>query len=384
MSAMKREILAAAKSAGLFALARRRSAPAVRILCYHGVWLGDPSFRGDSMFMLAATFRRRMEFRRAGYPVVSLADAVAALCGGRQVPSNAVVITIDDGWLSTYRAMLPALIEFGMPATLYCDTGHLTGERLIAHVMARYLQKIVDQIPAGQRHAAIDISGAAAARRDAMNVLIPHADRVAAVHRLAAALRLDIGPMLDARAFEYMTPDELRDAKARGLDIQLHTHRHSLGDMSAAVVEEEIRRNRLSLAELLGKPPGDFVHFCYPSGITSPSAAQTLADVGMMSSVTTMQGVAWPGAPLQMLPRLHDGENVSDLEFEAQLSGFGDWLRHGQRLGQQLARHLRFGQATQQAVPARHLRAETHAVADRDCESARLPFDKSVRFEQTS
>ena len=135
MSALKRKILIAAKAAGLFALARRRSAPAVRILCYHGIWLGDPIFPGDSMFMLSTTFRRRLQFlRRAGYPVVSLADAAAALNGsGPTLPPCAVVITIDDGWLSTYQEMLPALIELGMPATLYCVTAQLTNGRPIAY-----------------------------------------------------------------------------------------------------------------------------------------------------------------------------------------------------------------------------------------------------------
>jgi hypothetical protein len=93
------------------------------------------------------------------------------------------------------------------------------------------------------------------------------------------------------------------------------------------VVEDEIRRNRQALAELLGMAPSDFKHFCYPSGLTSAAAATALADIGMTTSVTTIQGLAWPGAPSQLLSRLHDGENVSDLEFEAELSGFSDWLR---------------------------------------------------------
>jgi peptidoglycan/xylan/chitin deacetylase (PgdA/CDA1 family) len=338
MSAFKRKILSAAKAAGLFALARRRSAPAVRILCYHGIWLGDPIFPGDSMFMLATTFRRRLQFlRRAGYPVVSLADAAAALNGsGPKLPPCAVVITIDDGWLSTYQEMLPPLIEYGMPATLYCDTAQLTSGRIIAHVMARYVQKVANKFPALQRRQDIDIAAATVARRIAMDFKSPADERVSAAAQLASALGVDLRAMLDARTFEYMTPDELRTAKARGLDIQLHTHRHTLGDMSAAVIEDEIQCNRQALAELLGMAAADFKHFCYPSGLTSATAATTLANIGMTTSVTTIQGLAWPGAPLQLLPRLHDGENVSDLEFEAELSGFSDWLRQRVRSAQSL------------------------------------------------
>lgn len=338
MFALKRKILIAAKAAGLFALARRRSAPAVRILCYHGIWLGDPVFPGDSMFMQAATFRRRLRYlRQAGYPVVSLSEAAAALNGsGPKLPPCAVVITIDDGWYSSFNTMLPALIEQGMPATLYCDTAQLTGGRPIAHVMARYVQKVCDKIPASQRRQDIDVAKAAVARGIAMNCKITVEERVTATKQLASALGIDLRPMLDTRTFDYMTPDELRTAKARGLDIQLHTHRHTLGDMSAAVVESEIKRNRQALAEILGMAPADFHHFCYPSGLTSAAAAMALANIGMATSVTTIQGLAWPGAQLQLLPRLHDGENVSDLEFEAELSGFSDWLRRSVRSAQAL------------------------------------------------
>ena len=333
MPAMKREILSVAKAAGLFGVARRRSAAAVRILCYHGIWLGDARFRGDAMFMRAETFRRRLAFiRQAGYPVVTLAEAAAALKGeGPKLPPASVVITIDDGWSSTYQEMLPALQQFGMPATLYCDTAQLTSGRLIAHVMARYLDRIANVVPVAQRNGLIDVAGAAAARRIATDLSAPYADRVAAVPRLAKALGLDIGSMMTARAFEYMTPDELRAAHRSGLDIQLHTHDHTLGDMSPEVVEAQIRRNRECLADLLEKQPAAFQHFCYPSGMTDPAAAQTLANIGIVTSVTTNRGLAWPRAPLQMLPRLHDGENVSDLEFEAELSGFTDMLRQTYR-----------------------------------------------------
>ncbi len=340
MPAMKREILSAAKAAGLFGVARRRTASAVRILCYHGIWLGDRRFPGDAMFMQADTFRRRLAYiRHAGYPVVKLADAARALKGeGPKLPPAAVVITIDDGWLSTYQEMLPALVAHGMPATLYSDTAQLTNGRVIAHVMARYLDRIAGMVPVAHRDGLIDLPSAIEARRVATDLTLPYEERVAAVPRLAAALDLDIAPMLAARAFEYMTPDELRHAHKLGLDIQLHTHDHTLGDMSDAVIQGQIRRNRECLADVLGTPQSAFQHFCYPSGVTDPTAAQTLADLGMATSVTTNRGLAWPHTPLQMLPRLHDGENVSDLEFEAELSGFSDLLRTVYRGAQRFKR----------------------------------------------
>ena len=339
MTASKRDILVAAKAAGLFALARQRSARGVRILCYHGLWLNSDDFPGDSMFMQATTFARRLAMlRREGYPVVTLDHAIAALRGsGPELPPAAVVITIDDGWYSTYRGMLPALEAHGMPATLYCDTAQLMGGRPIAHVMARYLDRIAAVTTPDPRQGAINVAAVADLRRDATNLDRTIDERLGSARHLATALGLDIKPYLQARAFDYMTPDELRDAHSRGLDVQLHTHNHTLGDMSESVIADEIETNRRALAGILGQPAASFNHFCYPSGIADADVARLLGGLGLASSTTTVQGIAQPGMPMHLLPRLLDGENLSDIEFEAELSGFGDWLRRGKHAATRLS-----------------------------------------------
>ncbi len=331
MTGRKQDILAGAKAAGLFDAARRRSAPAVRILCYHGLWLTEDGFGGDSMFMRAETFERRLGLiRREGYAVISLADAVRALRDeGPPLPPAPVVITIDDGWWSTFTGMLPALAAHGMPATLYCDTAQLQGGQPIAHVMARYLEIVTAATRKLGSDPLVDVVAAADARSVARDLRRPMAERLEATYRLAAALGMPLEPYLAARAFDYMTPNELAAAAREGLDVQLHTHRHTLGDMSAAVIAMEIADNKRALAGILGKSEMEFTQFCYPSGVATPAAAGMLAELGLTSSTTTRQGLAWPGMPMHMLPRLLDGENLSDLEFEAELSGFGDWMRSG-------------------------------------------------------
>ena len=338
MKAPKLEILEAAKAAGLFKLARRRTARGIRVLCYHGLWTGDDVFPGDAMFMQKRTFERRLEIiRREGYPVVSLTAAVEGLMGrGPALPPAAVVITIDDGWFSSYDGMLPALQRRGMPATLYCDTAQLAAGRPIAHVLARYLGRIANKTSPERLAAKPDAMAANAARKIATDLTRPYDERLAATRQLATALGLDIAPYLARRAFGYMTIDELNDAAMRGLEVELHTHRHTLGDMSRAVIEDEIGRNRDSLAAMLGRPVLSFQHFCYPSGVATADAAAVLASLNLTSSTTTEQGLAWPGQPLHLLPRLLDGENLSEIEFEAELSGFGDWLRRGKRATQGL------------------------------------------------
>ncbi len=324
MRHVKLMVLRAARAAGLFAIARRATAPAVRILCYHGTWRADTAgFRGDAMFMHPHTFAARLAtLRRLGYPVVSLDRAVAGLRGDIPLPPNAVAITIDDGWYGTYADMLPALQAAGMPATLYCDTQQLQDGGTVPHVMARWLARFATETsPQQQAYAtATDRGLSLNVRRDACDVY-------------CAAAGIDTTPFIATRNFAYMTAAELRDAASLGLDVQLHTHRHDLRDLSAAVITREITDNRAALGVILAandRPRASAaqgLHFCYPSGVASADAAETLRGLGLASATTTQQGLAWPGDSLFLLRRLMDGEQISAIGFEAEISGFADVLR---------------------------------------------------------
>ncbi len=313
-------VLRIGRALGGFALARRLTSRGVRILCYHGTWRTDDGFSGDAMFMRSDTFQQRLQtIRRLGYPVVKLSDAVRALRGEGSIPACSVVITIDDGWYGSYADMLPALKEQAMPATLYCDSGSMQSREPVPHIMARWLRKakVRSALP----------KSAELAFAAANDITATPSSRLAALERFTAEAEIDTAPYMAARAFDYMTPEELREAAEGGLDVQLHTHNHTLGDFSPGVVAAEVAANRAALAELLPPSSAPLEHFCYPSGLCSAQAAEALATNGVISATTTVQGIAWRGMNPYLLPRLQDGEQVSEVEFEAELSGFADWLR---------------------------------------------------------
>jgi peptidoglycan/xylan/chitin deacetylase (PgdA/CDA1 family) len=322
---MKITILRVAKLFGLFALMRIVTGRGIRILCYHGIWLGKEGFGGDAMFMSRTVFESRLDLiQRLCYPVVALSAAVDALDRRARVPSGSVVITIDDGWYSAFAVMLPALRKRSMPATLYCDTAHLQSEMPVAHVMAHYLRRLTT--PTGHC-SAVEATFARATDRAR-----PFVERMTATHELSRLLGAEIEPYIKDRVFDYMTRAELVEAANAGLDVQLHTHNHSLHDFTPAKISREIDENRRTLAALLGRDPESFRHFCYPSGITSPDAAKALEQIGLASSTTTRYGIAWPSSPRQMLPRILDDEHITPIEFEAELCGVGHLLRATKRL----------------------------------------------------
>lgn len=309
------------KNAGVFGFSRKACKAGVRILCYHGVWRGADRFTGDSMFMLEQTFEGRLALLgRLRFNVISLDRAVSALRDGSTLPPDAVVITIDDGWYSTYANMLPALRRYGMHATIYCDTKNLMSAVPVPHVMARYLRKI------GAREATLPPRSEDAFSR-ATDLGRDVEARYAAALEFARHLGLDASSYVTLRAFSYMNEAEIAQASQDGFSIELHTHSHSLADFSFSRVREEISMNREVLGGLLSIPPADFRHFCYPSGRVPPDGGDALRRLGILSATTLKTAIAYPGADLLLLPRIIDGDQLSELEFEAELCGVGDFLR---------------------------------------------------------
>jgi peptidoglycan/xylan/chitin deacetylase (PgdA/CDA1 family) len=87
------------------------------ILCYHIV----ESPKDPRMEVSAEVFRQQMRYlAMTGYNVIALRDLYEYTMGKRpSLPKNAVVITIDDGWRSTYTEVFPEMKRRGFPFTVF-------------------------------------------------------------------------------------------------------------------------------------------------------------------------------------------------------------------------------------------------------------------------
>ena len=91
---------------------------AIPILCYHRF---GP--RATKLNVTPQAFEQQMEFlARNGYTVISLERLQRFLAGKEAVPAKSVVVTIDDGYRSTYEIAWPVLKKFGFPATVFLYT----------------------------------------------------------------------------------------------------------------------------------------------------------------------------------------------------------------------------------------------------------------------
>ncbi|MDE2366837.1 MAG: polysaccharide deacetylase family protein [Betaproteobacteria bacterium] len=90
----------------------------VTILCYHR--FGQSK---SKMTITPEDFDAQMAYlRKNGYRVIPLASIHAFLRGEAPLPQRAVVITVDDGYRSSYDLAYPILRKYNFPATLFIYT----------------------------------------------------------------------------------------------------------------------------------------------------------------------------------------------------------------------------------------------------------------------
>ncbi len=329
-------ILHALKRVGAFPLCRWLTRRGVRILCYHGISQKDEHTFDDMLFMQPATFRRRMARLAAwGYPVVPLAEAVRGLDGG-ELPPCATVITVDDGWSGTCSDVLPILREHNMPATVYVTTHYALKEVPVFNVAVRYAYALttVSTFALPHRDATLagpfDLSRAAERARACDAVLAFGEARLNAEERwdlavaVAEALDVSLCGTNGQPLFLLLTAPQMQTLVDGGLDLQLHTHRHALPQDDRMECEREIQENRDALRPFVREP---LAHLCYPSGAYHPRQWPWLAELGIVSATTTKPGLNYRDTPRLELRRFVDGENVTDIEFEAELCGLLELLR---------------------------------------------------------
>jgi peptidoglycan/xylan/chitin deacetylase (PgdA/CDA1 family) len=126
-------------------------AQAVTILCYHRF-----GARANTLTVTPAAFEAQMAYlARSGYTVIPLARLAAFLEGREALPRKSVVITIDDGYRSTYDVAWPVLKRHGFPATLFLYTDFVgAGDALTwAQMKEMAASGLLDVEPHSKSHA---------------------------------------------------------------------------------------------------------------------------------------------------------------------------------------------------------------------------------------
>jgi peptidoglycan/xylan/chitin deacetylase (PgdA/CDA1 family) len=333
---VKQTALSTMKTAGVFGMAGRSRWRNGRLLIlgYHGIAQEDEHLWNPSLFIAPEHLAQRLRLLRAGgFNILRLSEAIQRLNAGT-LPERSVAITFDDGYVDFYRLACPILRAYDVPATVYLTTYYSENNRPVPGITAAYMiwkcrtfTGPLTTVPGfegirfaheEERHAISEAIG----RYFTDERTLSADDKHRMIEALAAEIGFDLAPFRRRRLMHVMTPDEVRQVAAAGVDIELHTHRHWVPN-DEALIRTEIEDNRSRIEQITGSTAADF---CYPSGVHFPEILPWLRKLGVRSATTCEPGLASVEDDPLLLPRFLDHSGVSLVEFEAWASGIGSVL----------------------------------------------------------
>jgi len=338
LRALKLSLLRGARALGVFSVAARsrRRSRQLLILCYHGISMDDEHEWAPGLFMSADTFESRLErLRRGGYRVLPLGEAFARL-RAETLPPRSVAITFDDGTADFYRKAWPLLQRYGLPATVYLTTYYCERNLPVFPLMLSFLlwkgrgTQAEIELPSGESMLVDATTDESRRLTEVMLLALAHDEEMSALEKddlaraVSVALGIDYDDLIERRLLHIMNPDEVRELAARGVDFQLHSHRHR-SPLDEERYRAELALNGARITAMTGITPH---HFCYPSGTYKPQFEQWLAAEGVVSATTCEPGLAARASHSLRLPRLLDHSTITDVEFDAWLCGLGALLPH--------------------------------------------------------
>lgn len=330
-SRLSESAIALALLAGLPKFWRYRNRNKLLILAYHAVVSGDRPY--DLWTHLHVDrFREQVQFLKRHYQLLSLRDAVDKLARGQDLPTNAAVITFDDGYENNSSVAFPVLQQEQVPATMFLTTGFLdSGEFNWPDLL--YLMLL------GTPLKELDLADYGLGRvdlRTAKRRHIAYMDLLSVLKNIAAESKTwmlsGIGKQMGAfegssrrywQDFAPMSWAQAREMQASGLvDFGAHSVNHEiLSRLAPDKIRHEIAASCNKVTEMLGiSNPA----FAYPNGSAADfdeNALSVLRELKLPCAVTTVDGLCDPDEDRFGLRRIGIGANMSLGRFELACSG---------------------------------------------------------------
>lgn len=301
----------------------------LRILCYHGFSTSDEHLWQPGVFMRPEIFEKRLAYLdKNKFPVLELQSALELLQESK-LPNYATVITMDDGWVSSKTYGHEICRSFNFPYTMYVSSYHCVKESPVFNMAVRYLfwkteiQQCDISSVIKEDTPIIDLKVEEQTIHYVKKIIsygsshLTDHERTSLLSLLAQILDVDFDSIIASRMLNLLTRNELRKLVEDGVNLELHTHRHTLPS-SEAEMKNELIENREFLESIVGHTPN---HFCYPSGYFESHHEKWLEELNILSGTTTRPGFNSRETHPLFLNRFLDSDNYSELLFDAELSG---------------------------------------------------------------
>jgi peptidoglycan/xylan/chitin deacetylase (PgdA/CDA1 family) len=245
-------------------------------------------------------FEQQLKFLRARYNFIKFEDYLYALSSEhKSLPSNPLLITIDDGYTDNYRYAYPVLMKHKVPATIFLSTDFISNRAWLWSNRLEYTLKNSQRTKfsylLGDREASYQVDsfiGWHKAQLDIFNYCrtLANADKDLFLDQLALDLKVSVPDEVTSE-FQPLTWGQIKEMQNNGISYGSHGHTHSIcsrlssADLLAELVvsKNEIEKNVSVPVEV----------FCYPNGQPedySSDVVRQVENVGYRAAVTTVVG----------------------------------------------------------------------------------------------
>ncbi|MFN0207011.1 MAG: polysaccharide deacetylase family protein [Planctomycetota bacterium] len=321
-------------------MAKRSAHPRLTILAMHNV--EDPpttDFLPPDMKTPVATFDRLVSVISKSFPTYTVTEGVRALRDGK-LARPGIVISLDDGYRDNLRAALPVLNKYNAKGTVYVEAGAVGDQKLswthcyfwVLHhkdfdfFLERYKKLSKDTNAVAKLDAEARAGGDL---RYHLKRILKYDAKIDDRDFVCETILREAGgdPVAIVKNL-YLSPDEIKNLAAAGVEIGGHTISHPILKRCAdADVGREIRDGRERVEKWAGKP---IESFAYPWGRTwdyDERAVSVLKADGFVAGLSMDPGTNVPGADLLQLRRYAVDSSVSIPDLVAEASGTLDWFR---------------------------------------------------------
>lgn len=284
------------------------------VLLYHRVGAAGPD--PHRINLERGAFEQQMAWLASSCEVLPLGDLVDRATR-RTLPTRAVALTFDDGYLDTLTNAAPIVSRHALPATCFVatdglDDAHVFWWDRLAELLlgdgARPALLSVD-LPDGPRRLSTSTPGERFFAHGLVYhaiVALPAAAREAVLAQVAAWAPDVVSDPVCRR----MTAAELRDLAGHGFSIGAHTvHHPQLPPLDHLTQLREMADSRTTLERITGGP---VTHLAYPHGAFDQTTMKAAAEAGLTHAFTCEPRALEGGDDPLRLPRLDPCEHALD------------------------------------------------------------------------
>jgi peptidoglycan/xylan/chitin deacetylase (PgdA/CDA1 family) len=242
------------------------------VLTYHGVYEG-PKKQGSlpETFVHVNDMAEQLRYLKNRYCTIDADGLLASFKNGSGLPTNAMLVTFDDGYESFYRLAIPVLNSINIRPLVFIPTYYVESSEPFWFDFVWLFIKLADQQKLLELIHLLNLELTTVDRNRvlsqclrAMKYMIPEQRQAVLTHIKEMKPPPSHGDKQILKLFCSMSAEQIKELSEKGVTFGGHTHTHTiLSTMPEEVANSEITRNKLELEDLIQRP---VYFFGYPNG----------------------------------------------------------------------------------------------------------------------